>query len=189
MPHAPPQQRSGRGFEGFAAPRLLRIVTIEASVSEVLDYAPSPDGRRRRWRLPRAVLTAFDIATSAMLLSQASFLLAMTITNVHECGVAPYGVGSSYHSPALGNAEFVRTFPGAAAIIAGLPRFPLETLGIPAMIGAMLTLTALPWLMAAYLIWRCFGTGGRRRAATVCLALVALAMAPYVKPAIVVFLD
>jgi hypothetical protein len=130
-----------------------------------------------------------DVVSFAFLLSQLSFLLAMMITNIRECGVPPYGHGSSYNEDALGSAEFVLEFPRLAAWVIKFPQGLFETLGDPAFIGNAFLFTIPSYVVAAYLVWRCFGSS---RVWRVIFVLAAAAMAftlLWIGPAIVVRFD
>jgi len=153
-----------------------------------LDYASRGNGVGRRRSLAGLWL-ALDVTAAALVVSQWSFLLAMMALNIRESNVPPYGGGSSYHSRALGNADFVVEHPDLAARIARLPRGLLELIGGPALVLNLLTVTVAAYALTAYLAWRSFAARRFRRIAMIVLSAPAIAALPNIGPAIVVFLD
>lgn len=154
-----------------------------------LEYASPSNAPRLRWHRKPLPLAIFDAIAGAFLISQLAFLLEMTIVNIGECGVAPYGDGYSYLQSALGNNTFVRSFPDLAARIVRIPRKPLDLLGRPSYLANAFTLTGFTWIVAAYLVWRVICTRGRRRAVLVFIALPLLATLPWILPALMVQFD
>lgn len=162
----------------------------DAKMIHSLEYAPV-HRTRRRWRMSPAVFNTVDVLVVLFFFSQLTFLLAMMSINIHECGVAPYGYGSSYKSSALGNDEFVLAHPKLAASIANLyeHRPTLEMFCIPAFFSNLFTVTIASWIAAGYLTWRCFRTRSYRRIITASFALLMWATLPWIWPAVQVALD
>lgn len=154
-----------------------------------LEYA-APSARTNREVLRRRLLVAADAVAVVLVLSQVAFLLAMMSINIWESGVPPYGKGSSYNDNALGNADFVRNHPDAAAAIAAIDDHTLEaTVALPALLLNLVTAGLAPWALAGYLAYRGYVM---RRARRVLLwsagAILSLAL-PFIPAAIDVCLD
>jgi hypothetical protein len=113
----------------------------------------------------------------------------MMILNIGECGVPPYGFGSSYQQSALGNDTFVRSCPNLAAWIIRLPRARLKPLACPSFLANAFTLTGFTWALSAYLVWRSIRTRGRRRVLLLLIALPTIATLPWIYPALMVKFD
>jgi hypothetical protein len=113
----------------------------------------------------------------------------MMVTNVAESNVPPYHAGSSYQSGALGNEDFVREYPHAAAFVVRLSRDGLMVVGTWAAVANVVTFTGISWAVGAYLVWRCFGTRRLRRVLTILLAVFAVLTLPYIRPALLVWFD
>jgi hypothetical protein len=113
----------------------------------------------------------------------------MMITNINECNVAPYGFGSSYNSYALGNADFVRTYPRVAAWIHRSRNPWCVLVSCPSMIANALTFTSFSWIVAGYLVLRVFGTRRFRRILILLAGVLMLATLPWIWWTLVVFFD
>jgi hypothetical protein len=157
-------------------------------MSALLEYA-SPELPRQRWYRHPLLLACADTAAILFLLSQLVFMFDMMITNINECNVAPYGFGSSYNSNALGNADFVRTYPRVAAWIHGARNPWCVLASRPAMIANAFTFTGFSWMVAGYLVWRVFNARRYRRVLIVPVALLMLATLPWIWHTLIVFFD
>jgi hypothetical protein len=157
-------------------------------MSALLEYA-SPELPRQRWYRHPLLLAFADAAAILFLLSQLAFMFDMMITNINECNVAPYGFGSSYNSYALGNADFVRTYPRVAAWIHGARNRWCVLVSYPAMIANAFTVTGFSWIVAGYLVSRAFSTRRYRRVLIVLTAVVMLATLPWIWWTLIVFFD
>jgi hypothetical protein len=157
-------------------------------MAALLEYA-SPQPPRRRWYRHPALFAFLDLAAILFLASQIAFMFDMMITNINECGVAPYGVGSSANSRALGNGDFVRAYPNAAAWIHGARSGWWPVLSFPAMLANAVTFTAFSWFVAGYLVCRTFVTRRFRRVLIVVAAALMLATLPWIWETLLVFFD
>jgi hypothetical protein len=158
-------------------------------MSTPLEYA-SLRAPRQRWYRHPVLFACADAAAILFPLSQLAFMFDMMITNINECSVPPYGFGSSYNSHALGNADFVRAFPRAAAwIIHGSHNSLCVLLSFPSLLANAFTFTSFSWIIAGYLVLRIFATHGYRRTVICLAAIVMLATLPWIWWTLIVFFD
>ncbi|HEY7119802.1 MAG TPA: hypothetical protein VH475_24635 [Tepidisphaeraceae bacterium] len=156
---------------------------------ETLEYASAGSDRALWLAVIKRLIPAFDVTALVFVVSQYSFLFAMAVINIHECGVPPYGHGSSYNDRALGSADDVADFPRLAAWIASVDKSAAETLGGPAFLANLLSFTVFSYVLSAYLVVRAIMMRGTRRVVMAALAVLMVLTLPFIWAAVVVGLD